>query len=101
MKCGQNDTRPTSPGLLGDIEHPTTDAPIELLSFERSSAMDDLSSPCVSILKGGLEQLVQLPDASDTIPSTSATPWSRAASAQADRVPGLVFWDQHPLAPPP
>ena len=64
----ESDTRPTSPGLLGDIEHPTTDAPVEFLSFEGSSATDCLSSPCVSILEGGLEQLVQLPDASATIP---------------------------------
>ena len=70
---------------VGDIEHPTTDAPIELLSFERSSAMYDLSSPCVSILKGGLEQLVQLPDASDTIPIdpkilTDGEPWDVSES---------------------
>lgn len=64
----ESDTHPTSPGLLGDIKHATTDAPIELLSFEGSSAMDGLSSPCISILEGGLEQLVQLPDTSDTIP---------------------------------
>ena len=84
----ESDTRPTSPGLLGDIEHPTTDAPIELLSFEGSSAMDDLSSPCVSILEDGLEQLVQLPDASNTIPIdpkilTDGEPWNVSESYHA------------------
>ena len=84
----ESDTRPTSPGLLGDIEHPTTDAPVELFSFEGSSAMDSLSPPCVSILEDGLEQLVQLPDASDSIPIdpkilTDGEPWNMSESYNA------------------
>ena len=81
----KSDTLATSPGLLGDIKHPTADDPIELLSFEGSSAMDDLSSPCVSTLEDDLEQLVQLPDASDTIPIdlkilTDGEPWNVSES---------------------
>lgn len=84
----ESDTRPSSPGLLGDIEHPTTDAPVELLSFEGSSAIGSLSSPCVSILEGGLEQLVQLPDSSNSIPIdpkilTNGEPWNVSESYHA------------------
>lgn len=84
----ESDTRPTSPGLLGNIEHPTSDAPVEFLFFEESSAIDCLSSPCVPILEGGLEQLVQLPDASETIPIdpkilTNGEPWNMSKSYPA------------------
>ena len=84
----KSDTLATSPGLLGDIKHPTADDPIELLSFEGSSAMDDMSSPGVSILEGGLEQLAQLPAASDNIlidPKilTDGEPWNVSESYHA------------------
>ncbi|RJE21851.1 hypothetical protein PHISCL_05802 [Aspergillus sclerotialis] len=68
MASTVENTYPTSPGLPGDNGRSTTDIPVEPLSCEGSTAMDDLPSPCVSSLEGGLEQFFRLPNASGTIP---------------------------------